>query len=174
MEAIFKRRSIRKFRDMPVEQEKTERLLRAAMQAPSAGNQQPWEFLVVQNKDSLEELSKLSPYAKCIKNAPLALVLLCNNANMRYPENWQQDMGAAAQNILLEAVELGLGAVWIGVAPVEDREVHVKNMFDLKDNIIPYCVIPIGYPDGQENKFIDRFDETKIHYELFSHSHPAI
>lgn len=167
MNAIYNRRSIRKYKDKSVEEEKIEKLLRAAMQAPSAVNQQPWEFIVVQNKESLKELSKVSQYSKMIEKAPLAFVLLGNVDRMKAPGNWEQDMGAATQNILLEAVELGLGSVWIGVAPVEDRMNFVKEMFDLKDNIKPYCAIAIGYPDGEENKFIDRYDETRIHYEKY-------
>lgn len=168
MEVIFNRRSVRKYKDQPVETEKIQKLLRAAMQAPSAGNQQPWEFIVVQEKYNLKKLSEMSPYSKLIADASLAFVLLANEERMKFPENWQQDMGAATQNILLEAVELGLGAVWLGVAPLEDRVNYVKNMFDLQDILKPYCVIALGYPsEGQENKFIDRYDETRVHFEKF-------
>ena len=107
MNAIYIRRSVRSYKEQIVEKEKIDKLLRAAMQAPSAGNQQPWEFIVVQNKNTLEKLSHLSPYAKPVARAPLALVLLANMEGLRFPENWEQDMSAATQNILLEAVELG-------------------------------------------------------------------
>lgn len=168
MEAIYDRRSIRKYKDQPVEKEKIEKLLRAAMQAPSAGNQQPWEFIVIQDKDNLKKLSGLSPYAKCIGEASLAIVLLANEKRMRFPENWEQDMGAATENILLEAVELDLGSVWLGVAPVEDRVEYISKMFDLEDHIKPYCAISIGYPaDGQQNEYVDRYDETRVHYENY-------
>lgn len=168
MNAIFNRRSIRKYKNQPVEEEKIDRLLRAAMQAPSAGNQQPWEFIVVQDKENLKKLSNMSPYAKFVADAPLAFVLLANEERMKYPENWEQDMGAATENILLEAVELDLGGVWLGVAPLEDRVDYLKEMLGLPENIRPYCVIAIGYPvDGQENKFIDRYDETRVHFEKY-------
>ena len=168
MEAIFIRRSIRKFKNQPVEKEKIDKLLKAAMQAPSAGNQQPWEFIVVQERENLIKLSGMSPYSKPVKDAPLALVLLGNEERMKFPENWQQDMGTATENILLQAVELGLGAVYLGAAPIEERENFIKKMFDLPDHIKPFCIIPIGYPaDGQENKFIDRYDEKRVHYESF-------
>lgn len=167
MNAIFKRRSIRKYKDVPVEEEKLEKLLRAAMQAPSAANQQPWEFIVVQDKENLKKLSKMSPYSKMIEKAPLALILLGNEEKMKFSSNWQQDMGAAAENILIEAVELELGGVWLGVAPIEDRVDYINKMFHLKENIKPYCVIALGYPDEEENKFIDRFDENRIHYEIY-------
>ncbi|WP_432663867.1 nitroreductase family protein [Wukongibacter baidiensis] len=167
MDAIFKRRSIRKYESRTVEKEKIELLLKAAMQAPSAGNQQPWEFIVVQNKEMLKNLSMMSPYAGMVAEAPLAIVLLGNKDYMKYPENWEQDMGAATQNLLLQAVELDLGAVWLGVAPLEERMDYVNRLFNLSENIMPYCVVPIGYPKGQENKMIDRFDEERVHYEKY-------
>jgi len=168
MEAIFIRRSIRKYKNQPVEKDKIDILLRAAMQAPSAGNQQPWEFIVVQERENLIKLSEASPYSKPVKDAPLAFVLLGNEEKMKFPENWQQDMGAATENILLQAVELKLGSVYLGVAPNEERENIIKKMFNLPDNMKPFCIIAIGYPaEGQENKFIDRYDEKRIHYERF-------
>lgn len=169
MNAIYIRRSIRSYKEQIVEKEKIDKLLRAAMQAPSAGNQQPWEFIVVQNKNTLEKLSHLSPYAKPVARAPLALVLLANMEGLRFPENWEQDMSAATQNILLEAVELGLGAVWLGVAPNKDRMDYVKKLFNLPEKVKPFCVLAIGYPAlGQENKFIDRYDESRVRYEKWS------
>ena len=167
MEAVFTRRSIRKYKDKPVEKEKTERLLRAAMQAPSAANQQPWEFIVLQEKASLEKLSRMSPYSGLTANAPLALVLLANEEKMKFPENWQQDMAAAAENILLEAVDLGLGAVWLGAAPLEDRMNYVRKMCGLKESIKPFCVIALGYPEEQENKLIDRYNPSVVYYEKY-------
>ena len=168
MESIFKRRSIRKYNNQPVEKDKINKLLRAAMQAPSAGNQQPWEFIVLQDKDNLKRLSKMSPYSRAIADAPLAIVVLANQERMRYPENWQQDLGAATENLLLEAVELNLGAVWMGAAPLEDRMNYLKEMFNLPEKLMPYCIITVGYPEeGKGNEFVDRFDETRIHYETY-------
>jgi nitroreductase len=168
MSSIFIRRSVRKYKDIKVEKEKTEKLLRAAMQAPSAGNQQPWEFIVVESKATLEKLSNMSQYSKLIKDAPLAFVLLGNEERMRFPENWEQDMGAATQNLLLQAVELDLGAVWMSAWPLEDRINHIKDMFKLSDNLRPYAVVTVGYPeDTQGNKFVDRFDKTRVHYENY-------
>lgn len=162
MNSIFTRRSIRKYEDKEIEKDKIEKLLRAAMQAPSAGNQQPWEFIVVENKESLEELAQMSPYSKVIADSKVAIVLLANKERMKFPENWQQDMAAATQNLLLEIVELGLGGVWLGVAPLEDRMNHIQKMFDLPANILPFSVVPVGYSSA-ENKFVDRYDETRVH-----------
>ena len=168
MDAIFNRRSIRRFSKQAVEHEKIEKLLRAAMQAPSAVNQQPWEFIVVQNKGSLERLAGISAYSKMVADAPLAIVLLGNEDRMRLQHHWEQDMAAAAQNILLEATYLGLGGVWLGVAPMKDRMKLISELYGLKSKLRPFCVIPLGYPEeGQEHKFIDRYDPERVHYETY-------
>lgn len=168
MNEIFTRRSIRNYTQEVVEDTKIEKLLRAAMQAPSAGNQQAWEFIIVKNKDKLDKLSKMSLYATPVAKAPVAIVVLGNEDNMKYPELWEQDLGAATENLLLEAVSEGLATVWLGVAPLEDRIKRIKKMFNLPLNIKPYAVIALGYPvDGQGNKFVDRYDASKVHEEEF-------
>lgn len=103
MNEIPMRRSVRAYQKTPVEPEKLEALLRAAMQAPSAGNQQESEYLVIQSRTSLAALSAMSPYAKPIANAPLAIVILGNTERMKFPENWEQDLGAATENLLLNS-----------------------------------------------------------------------
>lgn len=165
MEEIFNRRSIRKFKDQEVEPEKIERLLRAAMQAPSAANQQPWEFIVVREKEALNRLSQVSPYSKPVAGSGVTFVLLANVGELKIPTAWEQDMGAAAENMLLEAVHLGLGGVWFGVATADTIAENVRNMFQLPDNIKPFALISIGYPDGQNNVFVDRYKAEKVHNE---------
>jgi len=167
MKEIFNRRSIRKYEDRPIEKEKIEKLLRAAMQAPSAANQQPWEFIVVQDKELLKKLSKASPYSKMVASSGATFVLLSRKDGLIFADCSPQDMGAAAENLLLEAVELELGAVWLGIKPVEERMNYIKNMFNLPANMEAFALIPVGYPDGQKNEFVDRFDETRVHYEVF-------
>lgn len=103
MDVIFNRRSIRRYKDQAVEQEKIDKILRAAMQAPSAVNQQPWEFIVVRDKENLKKLAGISAYSRMVADAPLAIVVLGNEARMRLQHNWEQDLSAATQNILLEA-----------------------------------------------------------------------
>lgn len=165
MEEIFNRRSIRKFKNEAVEPEKIDRLLRAAMQAPSAANQQSWEFIVVQDRAMLERLSQTSPYAKPVAGSAATFVLLVNENELKVPTAWEQDMGAAAQNLLLEAVHLELGGVWFGVATAEAVVKNVRNLFNLPDNIKPFALISVGYPDGQKNEFVDRYKAEKVHYE---------
>ncbi len=164
MNTIDNRRSIRSFKDKKVESEKIEKLLRAAMQAPSAYNQQAWEFIVVENKETLSKLSNMSDYSKPVEKSALTIVVSANEDNLTVPECWQQDLGAATQNLLLEAVEQGLGSVWMAAAPSEDRMEFIKDLFDLPKNIKPYSVIAIGYPQA-DNKYIDRYVPEKVHYE---------
>lgn len=167
MQEIFNRRSIRKFEDKPVEKEKIEQLLRAAMQAPSAANQQPWEFIVVEDKEALNKLSQMSPYSKPVAGSGVTLVLLANGSNLTIPTAWQQDLGAAAENILLEAAHLDLGAVWLGVAVSDTSMAYIKDLYSLPDTVSPFALIAVGYPDGQKNEFVDRYQAEKVHYEKY-------
>lgn len=168
--AINKRRSIRKFKDIPVEKEKIELLLKAAMQAPSSINEQPWEFIVVENKDTLEKLSHTHPYALAMKNGAVGIIVLVNKdyvlAKGPAEPLWQHDLSAASENILLEAVELGLGATWMAVAPIEERTSYIKDLFKLPENIIPFNMIIVGYPEYEKNHE-DRFKPERIHYEKY-------
>lgn len=167
MNEIFNRASVRVFKDAPVEKEKIEMLLKAAMQAPSAGNQRPWEFIVVEDKKTLEQLSETDPYAKFVAKVPAAIVVLGNTDEMRFPEHWEQDLGAACENILLEAVSQDLGAVWLGVAPLKERMDHITKVFDLPDNIRPYAIIPFGYAK-RPYEVEERYDAGRIHFEKYT------
>lgn len=166
MKEINIRRATRQYTDKEVTNEQIDQILRAAMQAPSAGNQQPWEFIVVRDKEKLELLSKSSIYGAPVKNAAVAIVMLGNNKNIRHHEYLVQDMSAAAQNLWLETVAQGLGAVWIGIAPREERMSAITDLFDLPEYIEPFAIMSIGEP-RQENKFIDRFDKMRIHFEKY-------
>ncbi len=165
MEEIFIRRSIRKFTNQAVEAEKIDKLLRAAMQAPSAGNQQEWEFIVVEDKERLAQVAETSPYAKPLAGSGVTFILLADESKMKVPTGWEQDMGAAAENMLLEAVHLGLGGVWFGVATADFVVENVRKLFELPDHIRPFAMISVGYPDGQKNQFIDRYQAERVHYE---------
>jgi nitroreductase len=164
MKEIFNRRSIRKFENKAIEKEKIEKILRAGMQAPSAANQQPWEFIIVENKEDLKELASTTPYSKPILSSGVTIILLANTDYLIIPTGWQQDMGAVAQNILLEATYLELGAVWLGVATSDAAVNTLKKTYQLPDNIMPFAMIAIGYPDGQKNEYVDRYNESRVHY----------
>lgn len=168
MEEIFSRRSIRKFKNQAVEPEKIDRLLRAAMQAPSAANQQPWEFIIVKDRGALERLSQTSPYAKPVAESGVTFVVLANEKNLRVPTAWEQDLSAAVQNILLEAVHLELGGVWLGVATADFVADNVRSFFNLPSDIKPFALVAVGYPDGQKNEFVDRYHAEKVHDEKWS------
>lgn len=162
MDAIFARTSVREFTAQKVEDDKIDTLLRAAMAAPSAGNQQPWEFIVVTNEGLLSQLAQASPYAKPAQKAPLAIVVAANKDHTKMMDYWQQDLGAATQNILLEAVTLGLGGVWLGIAPLPERMEHVTNALSLPPQLLPYAIVPIGYPAAAVQPK-DHFNPAYIH-----------
>jgi nitroreductase len=162
MNSIFHRTSVRNYLDKPVEQEKIIKMLKAAMAAPSAGNQQPWEYYVITGENKLEQLSQSSPYAGCTKKAPFAFVP-CYKKDIKFPEYAQIDLSASVENLLLEADELGLGAVWLGIAPVAERMEYVKNILEIPENLEVFAIIPCGYP-VKENLQQNRYDETRIHY----------
>lgn len=161
MNEIFHRTSVRKYQNKPVEDEKIEQMLRAAMAAPSAGNQQPWEFYVVKDKATLEKLSKTSPFATCTAAAPLAFVA-CYRVNCRMPEYAQIDLSACVENLLLEADALELGAVWLGIAPLEDRMEAVRAVLNIPETLKAFAIIPCGYPETVRAQQ-DRFDRQRIH-----------
>jgi nitroreductase len=163
MKEIFTRTSIRSFTTTPVPAEAVKKLLEAAMQAPSAGNQQPWEFIVIEDATMREKLAATSPYAKPLIKAPLGIVLLMDNSNLRYPECLQQDLGACAQNILLEVVHLGLGAVWLAIADFPERMAATKVLLDLPEHLSVFAIIAVGYP-AEEKKAVSRYQDAKAHY----------
>lgn len=162
IEAIFTRRSIRKFLDKPVEPEKLETLLKAAMSAPSAMNEQPWRFLVLNDRTLFPAIIRFHPYAAMLKSAPLA-ILVCGDLEIeKIPGNWVLDCSCAAQNILLAAHSIGLGAVWTGVYPEKDRMEALMELFSLPEHVHPFALICVGYPDGQLPKPPERFKPERI------------
>lgn len=162
MDSIFHRISVRKYQDKEVEKEKVELMLRAAMAAPSACNQQPWEFYVVTDKRMIEQLSEASPYAKCAKGAPLVFVP-CFRTDGIAPDYFNIDMSAAVENLLLEADHLGLGAVWMGISPDEGRMTAVRKVLDIPEYLHAFALVPCGYP-AEDRVQQDRYDESRVHY----------
>ncbi len=166
MKEIFERRSIRKYTAEPVSAEHEGKLLRAAMQAPSAGNEQPWEFVVVRDPETLRKMTEGHPYSTPLLGAPLGIII-CGDVNKQKFNPyayWVQDCSAAIQNLLLEAQYLGLGAVWMGVHPIKEREDVLIRLFDLPEGIIPLAMIAVGHP-AQEVTPIDRYLPERVHRE---------
>lgn len=168
MSIIFNRTSVRKYTTEKVSSEQVELLLKAGMAAPSARNIQPWEFIVIQNRETLNEISEFGTFAYMPKEAPLAIVV-CADTDKEMPAQsgknyWIQDCSAATQNIMLQAAEMGLGSVWIGTFPKEEMYKPLAELLDLPKNIIAVTTIAIGHAAGEVTPK-DKFDKTKIHVE---------
>lgn len=165
-DGLLSRRSIRKFNSASISDEQLEKILRAGMAAPSAANKQPWHFIVVKEKKTMIGIMKIHPYAQMLEQSPIALIV-CGDVEEAYQDGYMVvDTSAATQNVLLAAHALGLGAVWIGIWPEEDRVYKLTQMFNLPDNIVPMHAVAIGFP-GEEKPANDRYDLHKIHQETF-------
>jgi nitroreductase len=161
-EAIRTRRSIRQFENRSIPDEIIKDLLTAAMSAPSAGNQQPWHFVIIDDPQALGKVPELNPYAGMARQAPLA-ILVCGDLNLeKFPGYWVQDCSAATQNMLLAAHAKGLGAVWTGIFPLEDRVEGFRALCGLPENVIPLALVVLGYP-AQSLKPENRFLEERLH-----------
>lgn len=163
MKEIFHRVSVRRFEDRPVEDDKIDQVLRAAMAAPSAGNQQPWDFYVVTSKEKLQALAQVSQYAGCAANAPMAIVAAYRQEGCRFPQYAQIDLAIAMQNIWLAVDSLGLGGVWLGIAPEQDRMEKVEKILPIEAGQRAFAVFPMGYP-AEHKEQQDRFKPERIHY----------
>lgn len=169
---IYARYSCRSFTGEPVAREQLTAIMRAGMMAPSAKNEQPWEFLTVTSRAGREALAASSPYANSCRTAPAVIVALADVTRVD-PESpwWIQDMSACIENMLLEAVQLGLGAVWLGMYPRESRVRAIREAFGLPETMVPVAAIPVGVPaDGLPAEKAghgpgDRFDPARIHWE---------
>ena len=167
LETIFQRRSIRKYSDQPVEPEKLDLLLQAAMAAPSAMNCQPWEFVVVTDPEKLALFRKRLIFGN--RNAPAAIVVCGNprlSANPTARLFWVQDCSAAAENILLAAVGMGLGAVWVGVHPVGEFVRVVRQVAGLPRHVKPLGLIYVGYP-AEHKEARTRYQAKRVHREIY-------
>lgn len=163
MQEIFARASHRSFEDKPVEREKIEQLLRAAMAAPTAVNQRPWEFYVVEKKEILEKMAEASQYAWPAGKASVAIVICYRTEGNHAPEMLEVDCALATENIWLELTHLGLGGVMLGIAPLEERMKVVAEALALPDNLRPFTVIPFGYPKKEKER-PDRYEPDRVHW----------
>ncbi len=164
LEAIYQRRSIRKYTDRRVPEDTIREILGAAMMAPSAGNAQPWQFIVITERETLVRVKAFNPYAGMAAHAPLA-ILVCGDLRLeKFPGYWVQDCAAATQNLLLAALARGLGTVWTGIYPMEDRIDHFSRYFALPEQVIPMALVVVGYP-AQKIKGEDRYKPNRVHRE---------
>jgi len=166
LEAIYQRRSIRKYKNQPVPEELVREILAAAMMAPSAGNAQPWQFIVITERETLARVKDFNPHAGMAAEAPLA-IMICGDLNLeKFPGFWVQDCAAATQNLLLAAQARGLGTVWTGIYPMEDRVASFSRHFGLPPRVIPMALVVMGWP-AQKIKGEDRFKVERIHTETW-------
>ncbi|KUG29947.1 nitroreductase family protein [hydrocarbon metagenome] len=172
LDAIHTRRSIRKYDGRPVSPAQAETLLRAAMAAPSAGNAQPWRFVVVTDRLILDRIPDIHPYAAMVRTAPLGILVLGDTSLDKYPGYWVLDCAAAIQNMLLAARAIGLGTVWTGVYPTPERVTAFSAMFALPGHVIPHSFVVVGHP-AQEPGPVDRFNPSRIDENVFVGHSPA-
>lgn len=163
--SILSRVSVRLYADKPVSSDQVTAILHAAMSAPTGVNKQPWEFVVVDDPELLKELAEALPYAKMAAQAPVAIVV-CGNKD-RFLDGvddvlWEQDLSAASENILLAAHAIGLGGVWTCIYPHEERMAPVRTILNLPDNLIPFNLIPIGYPE-KEHAPMNKWHPERVH-----------
>ena len=164
LEALRTRRSIRKYTKEEIPEGDIRKIIEAAMSGPSAANSQPWHFVIEKTRSILNEISKVSPYAKMTKDAAIAIVVCGDPKLDKIPQFWPQDCSIAAQNILLAAHSLGYGAVWTAAYPMEDRVKNLQKLLGIPSSIIPLAVIPIGKP--AEIKEGDKpYLEERIHLD---------
>ncbi len=164
LDFIMDRRSIRRYTEETVPEGMVEAMVRAAMYAPSAGNHQPWHFIVVTDKSRLEEVPGFHPHAAMVPGAAGMVVVCGDPARQRHSEMWVQDCSAATQNLLLAAAAQGLGAVWLGVYPREDRMSGCRSLFLIPNEIVPFSMVPFGWP-AENPPRPERFDTSRIHRE---------
>lgn len=170
--AILTRRSIRRYTGQPVTDEQVEGVLHAAMAAPSAFNQQSWRFVVVRDPDVRASLSRASKHAGMIADAPVAIVVCGDTTAERHPGTyWVQDCTAALENLLVAANAEGLGAVWVGVHPWEDRAAAVAEAVGLPSHVLPLATVALGWP-AESKPPADRYDARFVHTDRWDGARP--
>jgi len=162
IDTIFSRRSIRRYTREPVSEEDIRTILEAAMAAPSASNRKPWHFVVVSERETLNRLAEAHKYAKMLNEAPLC-ISVCGDQSVS-ERFWVQDCSAATENLLLAAAALGLGAVWCGVHPSQDRVKDISEILGIEAPVVPLNIIAIGHP-AEEKEPRTQYDEDRVHRE---------
>ena len=149
LEAIMTRRSIRKYTDKPVSDETVKKLLEAAMAAPSAHNRQPWHFIVIMDRATLNKIPEYHQYSKMLEQAAVAIVV-CGDNTVQETDFWIHDCSAATENMLLAANALGLGAVWLGVHPSKQLIDDTRKLLGIPSHVTPLGIVSVGYPEEQK------------------------
>lgn len=166
LNSIMTRTSVRKYSDKEISPDKIETILKAGMAAPTAGNRQPWEFYVVRDTNIIKQFPKVTKYADPMAQYTKVAIVACGKPSVSFPTEplyWVQDVSAASENILLSAHAMGLGAVWCGVYPGEDRVETLRGLLNIPENLVPFNIICLGYPDA-DPMIKDKWKPEKIHY----------
>lgn len=168
MDSIFNRRSTRKYINIDLTKEQIEKILKAGMAAPSAGNGQEWEFIVFKNKETKDKLMEVHKFAKALETAPVAILVCGNKEKEAYKGTdwWIQDCSASMENMIIEATFLGLGSLWLGIHPYEERIEKVKEIFELPECVRPLGIVVLGVIENKK-KPIDRYLKDSVHYEKY-------
>lgn len=167
METLFSRRSIRKFTAEQISEQTIQEILEAAMSAPSAGNQQPWHFVVIDDRILLDQIPSMHPHSLMCKEASIA-ILVCGDLSLeKHVGYWVQDCAAATENLLLSIHALGLGGVWVGVYPRDERVKGFRKLLNIPEQVIPFALIPIGHPAEQKPSRPDRYNQSRIHHNTW-------
>ena len=162
LDVIRRRRTIRKYHTDAVPEDVVKQLLEAAMCAPSAGDEKPWDFIVCTDRAVLDKIEGAHPYAFMMKQVPAAIVVCCDMKLEHLKNHAVLGCSAAVENILIAAESLKLGAAWLGIYPEADRIGNFKKLFGLPEHIMPFALVPLGHP-GEEKLMKDRFDPARVH-----------
>jgi nitroreductase len=163
IDAILSRRSIRKYTKKSISKELIKNLLEVAMSAPSAGNQQPWHFIVILDTQILTKIPTFHNHADMLKDAMMGILICCDKTLEKHKDMGVQDCSAATENILIASHSMGLGAVWLGVYPRIERIEGLRNLLNIPKHVVPISLISIGYPAEEKSK-VNRYNESRIHY----------
>ncbi len=166
MDSISTGRSIGEYSGKRVSDDLVKKLLQSAIASSSAGNRQPWEFIVVRDRNRLIEITQVHQYSQMLKEADVAIMICGDESREKDDGYWIQDCATITENILIAAEELGLGAVWLGVYPNEDRVESIKNIFNIPQSVIPLAIVSIGY-HVEDKEPASRYIEDKIHYDIW-------
>jgi nitroreductase len=167
MQALYSRRSIRKYTSESISEQAIKELLEAAMSAPSAGNQQPWHFVVIHDRKLLDLIPSLHPHSLMCREAQVA-ILVCGDPTLeKHVGYWVQDCAAATENLLVAVHARGLGGVWVGVYPREERVIGFRKLLHIPEHVLPFALIPLGHPAEEKPPRPDRYSEARIHKNLW-------
>lgn len=162
MNEIFERRSIRKYINKEIKDNELQQILKAGMNAPTARNLKPFEFIVIRDRKILEQLSNTKKNSYFVKDSNVTIVILGKELS----EFWQQDLGAVTQNILLEATSFNIGSCWIGIAPNENYEDYIRRALDIPENIRVFSMVSLGYSEEIKEKN-NNYYKDKVHYDKY-------